>query len=204
MMKRRTILKTGLIGLGSGVGSLLFPILPAIAKAPSLLDPKLLAKAKAALETHSATITHRDIIGIADYTLHSAKPRFHLVDMMNGRTTSFLVAHGKGSDKKHTGWVQQFSNVPGSEASSGGSYLTAATYVGKHGESRRLEGLESRNDMAYDRAIVIHGAWYANEQMVRQHGKLGRSQGCFAFAETDLGLILERLGPGRLLYADKG
>lgn len=203
MMKRRTILKTGLIGLGSGVGTLLFPALPAVAKTPSLLDPKLLAKAKAALEAHDASIKHKDIIGIADYTQHSAKPRFHLVDLMNGRTTSLLVAHGKGSDKKHTGWVQKFSNVPGSEASSGGSYMTAATYVGKHGQSRRLVGLESSNDMAYRRAIVIHGAWYANKQMVRKHGKLGRSQGCFAFAETDLNQILQRLGSGRLLYADK-
>jgi len=200
MMKRRTILKTGLLGFGA----LLSPALPAVAKATSLLDPKLLAKAKAALETHSASITHKDVIGIADYALHSAKPRFHLVDLINGHITSLLVAHGKGSDKKHTGWLQQFSNVPGSEASSGGSYMTAEAYVGKHGRSRRLNGLEPSNDLAYQRAIVIHGAWYVDEKMVSQHGKLGRSQGCFAFSETDLNQILERLGAGRLLYADKG
>lgn len=199
-MKRRTILKSGLVGFGA----LLSPALPAIAKTHSMLDPKLFAKAKAALETHDASIKHKDIIGIADYAQHSGKPRFHLVDLMNGRTTSFLVAHGKGSDKKHTGWLQQFSNIPGSEASSGGSYRTAAAYVGKHGRSRRLEGLEPSNDMAYQRAIVIHGAWYVDNKMVRQHGKIGRSQGCFAFAETDLSQILQRLGSGRLLYADKG
>lgn len=192
------------MGLGSGLGALVSPAFPAIAKTPSLLDPKLLTRAKAALEKHGESISHKDVIGIADYALHSAKPRFHLVDMMNGRTTSLLVAHGKGSDKKHTGWLQQFSNVPGSEASSGGSYLTAEAYVGKHGQSRRLAGLEPSNDMAYQRAIVIHGAWYVDDKMLSQQGKIGRSQGCFAFSETDLSEILLRLGTGRLLYADKG
>ncbi len=200
VMKRRTILKTGLVGFSA----LLSPALPAVAKAPSLLDPKLLAKAKAALETYDTSITHKDVIGIADYALHSAKTRFHLVDLMNGRTTSLLVAHGKGSDKKHTGWLQQFSNIPGSEASSGGSYRTAEAYVGKHGRSRRLNGLEPSNDLAYQRAIVIHGAWYVDNKMVSKHGKIGRSQGCFAFSETDLNQVLQRLGSGRLLYADKG
>ncbi|WP_422345583.1 murein L,D-transpeptidase catalytic domain family protein [Parasphingorhabdus sp.] len=200
MMKRRTFVKSGLLG----IGALASPTLPAIAKTPSLLNPNLLDKAKAALETHRLSIKHKDVIGIADYAAHSAKPRFHLVDLMNGRTTSFLVSHGKGSDKKHTGWLQEFSNIPGSEASSGGSYLTAQAYVGKHGRSRRLTGLDASNDLAFQRAIVIHGAWYVDNKMVKQHGKVGRSQGCFAFSETDRDQILERLGSGRLLFADKG
>ncbi len=200
MMKRRTFVKSSLLG----IGALASPTLPAIAKTPSLLDPNLLKKAKTALDTHHLSIKHTDLIGIADYALHSAKPRFHLVDLMNGRTTSFLVAHGKGSDKRHTGWLQQFSNIPGSEASSGGSYVTAQAYVGKHGRSRRLKGLEPSNDLAYQRAIVIHGAWYVDNKMVKKHGKVGRSQGCFAFSETDLSQILQRLDTGRLLFADKG
>ncbi|WP_109354701.1 murein L,D-transpeptidase catalytic domain family protein [Sphingorhabdus sp. EL138] len=199
-MKRRTLLKTGLLGFGA----LVAPTLPAIAKTPSLLDPNLLKKAKAALDTHHLPIKHTDVIGIADYALHSAKPRFHLVDLMNGRTTSFLVAHGRGSDKRHTGWLQKFSNIPGSEASSGGSYVTGQAYIGKHGRSRRLAGLDPSNDLAYQRAIVIHGAWYVDSKMVKQYGKVGRSQGCFAFSETDLDHILQRLGTGRMLFADKG
>ncbi len=155
------------------------------------------------MATHQSSLLHQDRIGIADYSLHSAKERFHIVDLTNGTTQSFLVAHGKGSDLRHTGWLQEFSNVPGSEASSGGSYITSETYVGKHGTSRRLKGLDPSNNMAEPRAIVIHGAWYAEPEMVNSHGKLGRSQGCFAFSESDLPVILERLGPGRLLFADK-
>ena len=126
-----------------------------------------------------------------------------LIDLVNGTSQSFLVAHGKGSDLAHTGWLQKFSNIPGSEATSGGSYITSETYIGKHGRSRRLIGLDSSNDMAEARAIVIHGAWYAEPEMISAHGKLGRSQGCFAFSESDLETILERLGQGRLLYADR-
>lgn len=199
-MKRRTFLTAGTIGLGA----LASPSVAAAAGSRTSLSPKLLAKVKRALLTHDDAITHKDIIGVADYSLHSAKPRFHLVDLKNGRTTSLLVAHGKGSDKKHTGWLQEFSNIPGSEASSGGSYLTSETYTGKHGLSRRLDGLEARNDNARSRAIVIHGAWYVNPDMVSNHGKVGRSQGCFAFSESDLKTVLERLGSGRLLYAYKG
>lgn len=198
-MDRRRFVQTGLIGLGA----LATPVLPAIARTASTLNPNLLAKAKAALVAHDKLIPYKDIIGIADYSLHSAKHRFHLVDMMTGRTTSLLVAHGKGSDKKHTGWVQKFSNLAGSEASSGGAYVTTETYDGKHGRSRRLAGLESQNNMAESRAIVIHGAWYVDPKMVKTHGKIGRSQGCFAFSENDLVEVLQRLGTGRLLYADK-
>nr|WP_281352834.1 murein L,D-transpeptidase catalytic domain family protein [Parasphingorhabdus halotolerans] len=66
-----------------------------------------------------------------------------------------------------------------------------------------MTGLEPRNDNAESRAIVIHGAWYVDPAMVGKHGKIGRSQGCFAFSETDLATVLQRLGTGRLLYADK-
>jgi hypothetical protein len=39
--------------------------------------------------------------------------------------------------------------------------------------------------------------------VVRDYGKLGRSEGCFAFSAASHAEVLARLGPGRLLYADK-
>lgn len=207
-MNRRNFLNASLAGIVgmtaqplSAVSKPKHPIAKAVF--PTSIEPKLLKQAKAALAKHGASLLHRDVIGIADYSLHSAEPRFHFVNLENGRSTSMLVAHGKGSDKRHTGFLQKFSNVPGSEASSGGSYVTTETYIGKHGTSRRLKGLESSNDLAEQRAIVMHGAWYVDSDMVRNHGKIGRSQGCFAFSKTDLRQVLERLGPGRLLYAAK-
>jgi len=67
----------------------------------------------------------------------------------------------------------------------------------------RLEGLDSSNSNALSRAIVVHGAWYVNEHVIDTSGMLGRSQGCFAVAESSWPEIMATLGPGRLIYAGK-
>jgi hypothetical protein len=167
------------------------------------IRPALLHRALAAFERHSAEFSARDLIGIADFAAPSRQPRFHLLDVASGRATTLLVAHGRGSDPDHSGWVERFSNDFGSAASSEGAYRTGDTYIGKHGPSRRLAGLDPQNSNAEPRAIVIHAAWYVGPQMIREHGKLGRSEGCFAFAEADLDQVLQRLGLGRMIYAAK-
>lgn len=166
-------------------------------------SPLLLGRAKAALSAHKSRIRNQDLIAIADFSKPSRDPRFYVVDLRNGRSDTFLVAHGKGSDPSHSGWVRNFSNVHGSEATSAGSYLVGETYFGQYGESRRLIGLDPQNDQAEARAIVIHPAWYVNQSLIEGQGKIGRSQGCFAFAKDDINVILERVAPGCLLYADK-
>lgn len=163
----------------------------------------LLDRAKAALSVHKARIQNHDLLAIADFTKPSRDPRFYVVDLRSGKSETFLVAHGKGSDPSHSGWVQQFSNLHGSEATSAGSYLVGETYYGQYGESRRLVRLDRQNDHAKARAIVIHPAWYVNQSLIQGQGKIGRSQGCFAFAKDDINVILERVAPGCLLYADK-
>jgi hypothetical protein len=67
----------------------------------------------------------------------------------------------------------------------------------------RLEGLDPTNSNALSRALVVHGAWYVNERVIGYSGMLGRSQGCFAVADSSLPEIMARLGPGRLIYAGK-
>jgi hypothetical protein len=166
-------------------------------------SPVLLGRAKAALAAHKARIRNHDLLAIADFSKASRDPRFYVVDLRSGKSDMFLVAHGKGSDPNHSGWVQHFSNVHGSEATSAGSYLVGDTYIGQYGESRRLIGLDPQNDQAEARAIVIHPAWYVNQSLIHDQGKIGRSQGCFAFAKDDIREILERVALGCLLYADK-
>lgn len=166
-------------------------------------SPILLSRAKAALDTHKGRVRNHDLLAIADFSKPSRDPRFYLVDLRNGHSTSFLVAHGKGSDPAHSGWVHNFSNTHGSEATSAGAYAVGETYIGQYGESRRLIGLEPQNDQAEARAIVIHPAWYVNQTLIQEQGKIGRSQGCFAFAQSDIAQILQRVAPGTLLYADK-
>lgn len=163
----------------------------------------LLQRALGALEQHRDRIAFRDVVGVADFSRPSSAPRFHLLSLVDGGVTSYLVAHGRGSDPAHTGWLERFSNQPHSYATSSGAYRTDGQYVGAHGPSIRLDGLDYTNSNAASRAIVVHGAWYVSEQMIGHYGMLGRSEGCFAVAQSSLEEILLRLGPGRLIYADK-
>ena len=172
----------------------------AFAEVKSAERPGLLPRAMAALDSHRFRIANREVIGLVDFAAHSREARFHLVDVGNGRVaTSFLVAHGSGSDPGNSGWVQRFSNRPGSNASCEGSFLTGATYYGQHGRSRKLEGLDEDNNRAFQRAIVIHGADYVSGQIVEMQGRVGRSQGCFAVSRRDIGDVLDRLEAGATL-----
>jgi len=165
--------------------------------------PGLLRRALDALERHRDRIDHRDLIGIADFSLPSRTPRFYLLALGDGRVSSHLVAHGRGSDPNHSGWLEHFSNEPRSNATSAGAFRTGNPYVGSHGHSLHLEGLDPTNSNAASRAIVVHSAWYVSMQMVFCRGMLGRSEGCFTVANSDLEEVLTKLGPGRLIYADK-
>lgn len=213
--RRNFLTAAGVSALGTAVPGLLgqnkpgnlapataAPTAPAAAKAAN--RPPLLDKALAALDAHGSRITQRDLIGLVDFSAHSSEHRFQLVDVASGEiAASYLVAHGRGSDPKHTGYVEKFSNVHGSNASSRGSYRIANIYYGKYGRSRRLIGLDPANDEALDRAIVMHGADYVSPGLVDTQGRIGRSFGCFSLAQDKIGEALDRLGEGCLLYADK-
>lgn len=176
---------------------------PLASKAFAADNDPVVAAARAGLARAGGRVTHRDLVGVVDFGQPSRVPRFHLVDPAGGRVESLLVAHGRGSDPGHTGWLRSFSNRPGSEATSQGHYLTAGYYNGHHGRSMRLQGLDPTNDNAEERGIVVHSAWYVGPEVVREHGMLGRSEGCFAVSQSDLPKVLERLGPGRLIVATK-
>jgi hypothetical protein len=163
----------------------------------------LLDRAKVALDEHRAHFALRDRVAIADFSVASRDLRFHIIDLIGGQSQSYLVAHGRGSDPDHTGWLQKFANDPGSLATSDGAYKTGIIYTGVHGAAMRLEGLEPRNNNAEPRAIVIHGADYVSEDHISKWGKCGRSEGCFALARHMLPQVLALLGPGRLLYAGR-
>ena len=169
----------------------------------SPISPHLLGRALAALERHAESICHRDMMAIADFSLASSVPRFHLVNLGDGSVKSHLVAHGRGSDPAHTGWLERFSNEPHSYATSSGAFKTDRIYVGEHGPSIRLEGLDGTNSNAASRAIVVHGAWYVSESIAKQRRVLGRSEGCFAMAESSIDGVLKSLGTGRMIYADR-
>jgi hypothetical protein len=221
-LNRREMLRLGAVGVAGtmvssaamGLPAMVFqtppapsadpvPAAPRAFHAPGGIDPRLFARAKAAFEQHRHQLSNRDVIGITDFSIGSRNPRFYIVDLLSGRVDSHFVAHGRGSDPGHSGYLHRFSNQFGSLATSNGSYATSDTYVGKYGLSMRVRGLDWTNSNAEARAIVIHQAWYAEPGMIDVHGKLGRSEGCFAFSRRSHWEVMHRLGQGRLIYADK-
>jgi hypothetical protein len=221
-LNRREMLRLGGVGVGGmllssaassvGLPAVVFhtppptvdPLSPFAprAVAPTGINPQLFAKAKAVLDSRP-WIAHRDVIGVVDFSTGSADPRFHLVDLMSGQVESHRVAHGRGSDPDHSGYVERFSNDFGSFASSNGAYATGDMYDGKYGNSMKVRGLDASNSNAESRAIVIHNAWYAEDEVARDFGKLGRSEGCFAFSKASQWRVMSRLANGRMIYADK-
>ena len=164
---------------------------------------KILATAKRHAERVGTKLWRTDVVGIADFSRPSWEPRLHFANLENGTVRSFLLAHGKGSDLDHTGWLQNFSSQYGSLATSRGAYLTCEWYTGKYGTSIRLVGLDPDNSTALQRMIVMHSAWYVDPGMIEKWGKLGRSDGCFAMSPTDFNQALWHLSGGRLLFADR-
>ncbi|MBB3860136.1 hypothetical protein GGQ88_001397 [Novosphingobium hassiacum] len=196
--------RTVLAGVAASVAAAVYP--PRVAAAtyyPTEQHRRVLALAKEKVEQHRAALWRTDMVGIADFAMPSSLPRFHFADLEKGEVRSFLVAHGRGSDPEHDGFLKSFSNDVGSLATSRGAYVTYEWYKGKYGTSIRLGGISPDNTNVLERAIVLHPAWYANPAMLEKWGKLGRSDGCFAMGESDFNEALWHLSGGRLIYADR-
>ena len=190
---------------------------PSAAPAPAIqtanltappLDPRgrvrkdLMERAMAALDIHHRRLPLRDRMYLVDFQKFSGDERLYEVDLEGGQVTVLRTCHGRGSDPSHTGYAQRFSNTPDSNMSSVGAYATAgASWGSQQGPNVLLDGLEYTNDKARERAIIIHGADYADPDFLAREGKLGRSYGCFSVAHADLPDLRERMGQGRLLFA---
>jgi hypothetical protein len=172
------------------------------------LDPRnrvrkeLMDRALAALDIHHRKIPQRDRMYLVDFKRFSGDERLFEVDLVSGEVKAFRTCHGRGSDPTHSGFAQNFSNTPESYMSSVGAFATAgAGYGAQQGPNVLLDGLEYSNDRARERAIIIHGADYADPDFLAREGKLGRSYGCFSTSHADLPSLRERMGEGRLLFA---
>jgi hypothetical protein len=147
-----------------------------------------------------AGLTDRSLVTIVDFSRLSREPRLWVVDVATGEILAReLVAHGRNSGGDQ---ADRFSNRSGSYQSSLGTFVTGSTYTGKHGRSLRLRGLdEGLNDNAFARAIVIHGADYVNEGIVKQLGRLGRSQGCPALSPAAAARVIDLIRDGTTFFA---
>lgn len=119
----------------------------------------------------------KDILTLIDFSKSSNTKRLWVINLTTNEVLfNTLVAHGRNTGEE---FANYFSNKAESYQSSLGFYATAEVYTGKHGLSLRLDGLQKGlNDKARERAVVVHGADYVSESFIKNHKRLGRSQGC--------------------------
>ncbi len=168
-----------------------------VANALLALPSKALGEAKDYFEKNKTQFTNKNFLVVIDYSQPSNVKRFHLVDLKNNKVESYLTAHGKGSDPKHTGKATLFGDVEGSKMTSLGFFKSAETYFGQHGYTLRLDGLSATNKNARSRLIVIHGASYVDPQ----RKTIGRSWGCPSLDTQFAKDVIDKIKDGALIYA---
>lgn len=148
---------------------------------------------------HKIENRKRQVLTLIDFSRPSTDKRLFVFDMKQRKLLfSSVVSHGKNSGGNY---ATSFSNEYGSYKSSLGFYLTESTYQGKNGYSLILNGLEKGiNDRARERAIVMHGAAYANPSVAGKGGRLGRSFGCPAVPQKLSRPIIDAIKGGSVMY----
>lgn len=141
----------------------------------------------------------KPLLSIVDMSQPSSHKRLYIIDLVKEKLLFHTyVAHGRNSGEL---LAKRFSNANSSFQSSLGFYKTLGMYQGKHGLSMQLQGLEKGiNDNAFARAIVMHGADYVCESVIRQTGRLGRSQGCPAVSTAECSPIVRAISGGSCLF----
>lgn len=141
----------------------------------------------------------KQLLTVVDFEKPSTEKRLWVIDLEKKQILfNTLVAHGRNSGENLT---SAFSNENESNMSSLGFYVTQDEYIGKHGRSLKLEGVdEGYNDNALARSVVMHGADYVSEEFVRQYGRLGRSLGCPALPMDQYAEIIDEVGGKTCLF----
>ncbi len=144
-------------------------------------------------------IANPGYLTICDFSQSSRQKRLYLIDITNQEVVlNTYVAHGRNSGLEY---ATKFSNRPESLQSSLGFYVTQQTYIGEHGLSLRIEGLEHGfNDKAYQRAIVVHGADYIGENRLQSSSFMGRSYGCPAVPAKESTTLINTIKNGTCLF----
>ena len=140
-----------------------------------------------------------NILTVVDFNKPSREKRMWIVDLASqSLLLNTWVAHGQGSGDD---LPDHFSNNEESHQSSLGFYVTDDTYIGKHGRSLRLNGMdEGFNNKARARDIVVHAADYVCQNTINQLGRLGRSFGCPAVSPAVVNQVIGTLRGKTVLF----
>ncbi|HWR33904.1 MAG TPA: murein L,D-transpeptidase catalytic domain family protein, partial [Chitinophagaceae bacterium] len=144
-------------------------------------------------------INRSDYLTVCDFSQSSGQKRLYIIDIANSRLLiNTYVAHGRNSGGEY---ATKFSNTPESFQSSLGFYITSNTYIGEHGLSLRINGVDpGYNNKALERSIVIHGASYVDAARARAGILMGRSYGCPAVPQKESANIITTIKNGTCLF----
>lgn len=144
-------------------------------------------------------ISRNNYLTICDFSQSSKQKRLYVIDVeKNKLIINTYVAHGKNSGSE---FATKFSNKPESLQSSLGFYVTSDTYIGEHGLSLRIKGVDpGYNDKAFERSIVIHGAAYVDAARAKAGIFMGRSYGCPAVPQKESANIITTIKNGTCLF----
>jgi len=132
---------------------------------------------------------NQEICFLVDMKLASGTSRFFVYDLPGDHVLfSGLVAHG--SCGRNFSLSPSFSNMVGSRCTSLGKYFIGKSYQGTFGKAYKLYGLDSSNDNAFKRNIVLHAFSYVPEWETDPY-PICNSSGCPMVAEG----FLKKLGP---------
>lgn len=177
------------------------PLYNSLAHAAPELNPQALKSALSAMQCAVANgAGQARHLAVIDYSQPSTARRLWIFDLRQKKLVlRDLVAHGQKSGEN---FATQFSNRLGSYQSSLGLFRTQESYQGAHGYSLRMDGLEPGfNDMARDRAIVIHAADYVNPLWSARQGRIGRSLGCPAVRPQVARQVIDKLKGGQFMFS---
>lgn len=118
---------------------------------------------------------NENICFLIDMNLASGQNRFFIYDLEKDSVQAQgLVAHGNCFEY----WLEgrRYSNVVGSGCTSLGKYKIGNSYTGKWGYSYKLHGLDSTNNNAFKRTVVLHAHSCVPETEVND--EICQSNGC--------------------------
>jgi hypothetical protein len=152
-----------------------------------------LAAGRAALDEHRRRVRKREVWTLIDYDLPFTSVRLWVLDARRDDAV-LLASRVSHAWKSGALFARRFSNRPGSNLSSIGSYVTARrTYEGNYGHSLRVRGLDvGVNDHAWKRDIVFH------PDLGMSH-----SLGCFMLPDTSNDRVVDAIVGGSFLHVHR-
>ncbi len=108
------------------------------------------------LKSYAITQKYNARVGfLLDMSIESGKNRFFVIDLeKDSIMNAALVTHGRCNQNWLSG--RKYSNVVGSGCTSLGRYRVGRSYYGQFGLAYKLHGLDSTNNNAFKRYVVLH------------------------------------------------